>query len=217
MKKLLSLISVFFIIIPCCTGMICRQSYTDVSKNTNPFDSFEVGLITEFSSQYLEEYFDHSLENDSKYILKVKPKGKINFSFKCYSEPVSVIAVYKGEGITNGDNIEIVRYSSTIFWDTNNTDSINTGFVNKMNANEEYLVFLSDKLDYRDKTVYKTTSCVIAPIFSYTHHDNSVVNGKNNISSIEYINVKNNEFFVGDNYSLNVLERAKEKFVLKYT
>ena len=216
MKKLLSIISAFFIVVPCCIGLICRQSYTDVSKNTNPFDSFEVGLLDEFSSQYLEEYFDNSLENDSKYILKVKSNGKINFAFKCYSESVNVIAVYKGEGIKNGDDIEIVRNSSTIFWDMNNTNSINTGFVNKMNADEEYLVFLSDKFDCRGKTIYKTPSCVVAPIFSYKHHDNSIVNGKSNSCSIEYINVNKNEFFVRDDYSLNVLEKAKEKYILKY-
>jgi hypothetical protein len=216
MKKLLSVILAFLVIIPCSIGVVCRSSFTDVSKKSNPFECFEVGLLGEFSSQYLSEYFDNSLEDESKYILKVKATGKINFSFKCYSEPVSVIAVYKGEGISNGDEIEIVRNSSTIYWNINNTNCINTGFVNKLNAGEEYLIFIGQKLDCGNKTVYKTPPCVVAPIFSYTHHDNSVVKGKNESSSIDYRNVSGNEFFVGDEYSLDVLEKSKNKFILKY-
>lgn len=216
MKKLLSVISVFLIILPYSIGLICRSSYTDVSKSTNPFDSFEVGLLSEFSSQYLEEYFNNSLENESKYILKVKATGKINFSFKCYSETVSVMEVYKGEEMSNNQEIEIVRNSSTIYWNMNNANCINTGFVNKLNAGEEYLIFIGEKLDCSYKTIYKTTPCEVAPIFSYTHHDNSVAQGKNGISSIGYTKVKENEFFIKDEYSLNVLEKSKKKFISKY-
>ena len=180
-----------------------------------PFDNFEIGLLSENTALNIEQYAENSLEDNSRYILKVTPTDKVRFSFLCYTEPVEILEIYKGDDLQIGEEIEIFRNSSTIFWDLNDTDCANMGFVNLMNESEEYLVFLDKKIE--DKPVYKTTYCVVAPIFSYTHHDNLVVNGKNNSSSIEYINVKNNEFFVGDDYSLNALERAKEKFILKYT
>ena len=216
MKKLLSVISVLLFIIPCCVGFVCKRSYTDVSKNQNPFDSFEVGLLSEFSSQYLEEYFDNSLEDDSKYILKVTPVKPMEFAFKCYSEPVKVIEVFKGDDIKINDEINIARSSSAVYWNMNNTNSINTGFVNKMNEGEEYLIFLGNKLDCGIKTVCKTTSCVVAPIFSYTSHNSSIAQGNNGISSTNYTNVNENEFFIEDDYSLDVLEKLKNKFISKY-
>ncbi|MBR3917618.1 MAG: hypothetical protein IKJ59_02640 [Clostridia bacterium] len=217
MKKLLSVISVLLFIIPCCVGFICKHSYTDVSKNKNPFDSFDIGLLSEFSSQYLEEYFDHSLEDDSKYILKVTPVKPMEFAYKCYSEPVKVIEVFKGDEIKINDEINIVRNSSLVYWNVNDTNGVNTGFVNKMNEGEEYLVFLASKLDCGIKTVYKTTPCIVATIFSYANHNNSIVQGKNGISSANYTDVSENEFFIEDEYSLDVLENAKEKFILKYS
>lgn len=215
MNKLFVSVISLMTALPIGAGLMCRQSFTDISQEDKPFDNFEIGLLSENTALNIEEYAENSLEDNSRYILKVTPTDKVRFSFLCYTEPVEILEIYKGDDLQIGEEIEIFRNSSTIFWDLNDTDGINMGFVNLMNESEEYLVFLDKKIE--DKPVYKTTYCVVAPIFSYTHHDNPVVNGKNNSSSIEYINVKNNEFFVGDDYSLNALERAKEKFILKYT
>ncbi len=216
MKKFLLIIVLILTVLPMGTGVICRQSFSDISKNNNPFETFEVGLLGEFSSKFLEEYFENNLENDSKYILKVKPEGKMNFSFLCYSEPVRIVEVYKGDEINIGDEIEIVRSSSTIFWNMNNTNSINTGFVNKMNDDEEYLVFLSNKFIYDEKYFYKTPQAIIAPIFSYSEHENIIGIGKNGVSSVDYHDISNNEFFVEDEYSLKLLEEEKRKLISKY-
>lgn len=201
--------------LPIGAGIICRQSFTDISQEDKPFDNFEIGLLSENTALNIKEYAENSLENGSSYILKVTPTDKVKFSFLCYTEPVKILEIYKGDDLQIGEEIEILRNSSTIFWDLNDTDCVNMGFVNLMNENEEYLVFLDKKIE--DKPVYKTTSCLVDPIFSYTHHDNSVVNGKNNSSSIEYINVKNNEFFTADKESLEILESVKSVLIEKYS
>lgn len=216
MKKILLTIILILTVIPIVTGVICRQSFSDISKNENPLNEFEVGLLGKSSSEYLEEYFEDNLENDSKYILRVKPQGKMNFLFLCYSEPVEVVKVYKGSGLNIGDKIEIVRNSSTIFWNMNNTDSINTGFVNKMNDDEEYLVFLGDNFIYDKRDFYKTPPALIAPIFSYSSHENMVCNTKNELSSIAYKEINTNEFFVKDEYTLELLLKEKNKLISEY-
>ena len=63
--------------------------------------------------------------------------------------------------------------------------------------------------------LYKIT---FLPLDKYVSFEQiSIVQGKNGISSANYTDVSENEFFIEDEYSLDVLENAKEKFILKYS
>ena len=139
--------------LPIGAGLICRQSFTDISQEDKPFDNFEIGLLSENTALNIEEYAENSLEDNSRYILKVTPTDKVRFSFLCYTEPVEILEIYKGDDLQIGEEIEILRDSSHIFWDLNDTDGINMGFVNLMNESEEYLVFLDKKIEDKNTKV----------------------------------------------------------------
>lgn len=209
MNKLFVFITSLMIAFPIGAGLICRQSFTDISQEDKPFDNFEIGLLSENTALNIEEYAENSLENGSSYIIKVTPTDKVKFSFLCYTEPVKILEIYKGDGLQIGDEIEILRDSSHIFWDLNDTDCANMGFVNLMNENEEYLVFLDKKIE--DKPVYKTVPCLMAAIFSYSDRDNVV------LTDNKFRNTGNNEFFTSDENALETLEGVKSVLIEKYS
>ena len=207
-KPFVSVISLMTAL-PIGAGLMCRQSFTDISQEDKPFDNFEIGLLSENTALNIKEYAENSLENGSSYILKVTPTDKVKFSFLCYTEPVEILEIYKGEDLQIGDEIEILRDSSHIFWDLNDTDGINMGFVNLMNESEEYLVFLEKKIE--DKPVYKTVPCLMSAIFSYSDRDNVV------LTDNKFRNTGNNEFFTSDENALEILESVKSVLIEKYS
>lgn len=209
MNKLFVFVTSLMIAIPIGAGLICRQSFTDISQEDKPFDNFEIGLLSENTALNIKEYAENSLENGSSYILKVTPTDKVKFSFLCYTEPVEILEIYKGDDLQIGDEIEILRDSSHIFWDLNDTDGINMGFVNLMNESEEYLVFLDKKIE--DKPVYKTVPCLMSAIFSYSNRDNFV------LTDNKFRNTGNNEFFTSDENALEILESVKSMLIEKYS
>lgn len=215
MKKISFYIFIILILFPVVSGIICKRSFTNISDFEEPFNDFKIGLIERDLAYNTKNYIDNDLENDSKYILKVTPIKNANLYFMCYTEPVRVLEVYKGDGLNIGDEIQILRRSSRVFWDLNNTKSVNVGFVNFMNKDEEYLVFLHDKIE--DKDVYKTAECLITTIFSYNSHENIIIGKDENDENIAtYKDVKYNEFFVSDTDALNVLNEAKKEMIIKY-
>lgn len=209
MNKLFVFVTSLMIAIPIGAGLMCRQSFTDISQEDKPFDNFEIGLLSENTALNIKEYAENSLENGSSYILKVTPTDKVKFSFLCYTEPVEILEIYKGDDLQIGEEIEILRDSSHIFWDLNDTDGINMGFVNLMNENEEYLVFLDKKIE--DKPVYKTVPCLMSAIFSYSNRDNAV------LTDNKFRNTGNNEFFTSDENALEILESVKSVLIEKYS
>lgn len=212
MNKLFVSVISLMTALPIGAGLICRQSFTDISQEDKPFDNFEIGLLSENTALNIKEYAENSLENGSSYILKVTPTDKVKFSFLCYTEPVEILDIYKGDDLQIGEEIEILRNSSTIFWDLNDTDSANMGFVNLMNEKEEYLVFLDKKIE--DKPVYQTSTCLMSAIFSYSDRDNVVLADDN---VFKFCNVGNNEFFTADKESLEILESVKSVLIEKYS
>lgn len=209
MNKLFIFVISLMVVLPIGTGLICRQSFTDISREEKPFDNFEIGLLSGDIALNIAEYAENSLENDSKYILKVTPTDKVKFSFLCYTEPVKILEIYKGDNLQIGEEIEILRNSSHIFWDLNDIDGVNMGFVNLMNEDEEYLVFLDKKIE--DKPVYKTVPCLMSAIFSYSDRDNVVLTDEN------FSSTGDNEFFASDEKSLEILENVKSVLIEKYS
>ena len=207
-KLFVSVISIMTVL-PIGAGLMCRQSFTDISQVDKPFDNFEIGLLSENTALNIKEYAENSLEDNSWYILKVTPTDKVKFYFLCYTEPVEILEIYKGDDLQIGEEIEILRDSSHIFWDLNDTDGINMGFVNLMNESEEYLVFLDKKIE--DKPVYKTVPCLMSAIFSYSNRDNAV------LTDNKFRNTGNNEFFTSDENALEILESVKSVLIEKYS
>ena len=209
MNKLFVSVISLMTALPIGAGLICRQSFTDISQEDKPFDNFEIGLLRENTALNIKEYAENSLENGSSYILKVTPTDKVKFSFLCYTESVEILEIYKGDDLQIGDEIEILRDSSHIFWDLNDTDCANMGFVNLMNENEEYLVFLEKKIE--NEPVYKTYPCLMSAIFSYSNRDNAV------LTDNKFRNTGNNEFFTSDENALEILESVKSVLIEKYS
>ena len=216
MRKLIVAAEAALMLISVIAGIICKQSFTDIDKYDEPFKNFNVGLMSETTAENTGDFIDNDLEEQSMYILKVTPTGKLKLSFLCYTEPVKVLNVYKGDNISSGDEIEILRASSCIYWNMGNKNAVNMGFVNFMNQGEDYLVFLSKKIP--DKKVYYTTQCFIAPIFSYSERSNVILNSSNSTAlETKYGLTGNNEFLVSDEISKKILEEKKNELIKRYS
>ena len=92
MNKLFISVISLMTALPIGAGLICRQSFTDISQEDKPFDNFEIGLLSENTALNIKEYAENSLEDNSSYILKVTPTDKVKFSFLCYTEFVEISA-----------------------------------------------------------------------------------------------------------------------------
>ena len=55
MNKLFVSVISLMTALPIGAGLICRQSFTDISQDDKPFDNFEIGLLSENTALNIKE------------------------------------------------------------------------------------------------------------------------------------------------------------------
>ena len=223
-----------YIILGCIiVGIILGAAVFGILKKDeyeNPMDDFEGVMVCQFYDE-LRSLIDeeggilNTYMNDSKYILKVSPVSEAEFDFQTYSSDVKIEKIFRSEGdLEVGDTIKISIENFTFYADDK---TMSLGFANFMKPDNEYLVFLHDKLETEiyDYPVYRTEGFSIAPIFNYKDLDNVIIEeGKviGNGTYCYYNDVKDNEFFVVSkdleeefrNFKYRVISTVDDEYVI---
>ena len=206
-----------WIIIMIIIAILTRNSFQDdTSQNIDKFQ------VAEWSDALYNEQEDQMLQKlpEANIILRVKASGKSTISFRCIKQSVTVLESFKGNSLKQGTEIDIMWESAMAIFPEK---YLNMGFVNFMKADHEYLIFLDKKIEppeYKNDNTWTLalSELFIAPIFDY---DMNRINVQIPISDSEnryvlYEQVKENEFFVEDEKSLNHLLEVKEKLLNMY-
>lgn len=215
MKKLIIAAAVLFIV-EAVAGAVCRTTFT----NYDDMEDYNVATISgEYVSGLGESYID-ALEN-SDYILKVRCTSDMAFAFLITYQPVEVETVFKGVDVSAGDVINVMRSSSQIFGedDGDGIRSVNMGFANEMNKDEEYLIFLDEVRTSREtgEVMYVTPEVIMTPIFSYSEHTNIIPEQPYEDNTyVPYTAVADNEFFIDSQEGFDKMNEIKQMLTAKY-
>ena len=196
-------------------GLSKRNTYVDITKQENPLDEFEVGIFTDDLIEIVEkqEFADLYQEN-SQYIVKVKCDSGIEFAHATTLQYALVEEVYKGEGLSAGDRIAIVKGGGSL-----SSGSINIHFVNYMESGKEYLVFLEERIRIPEtkEIMYMPPGLIVTPVFAYDDTKESRPQSyEGDYAVTEYKNVKDYEFFAESEEGLAVLWELKRKLMEPY-
>ncbi len=148
------IITLIIVIISTSIGLYCKRDYTDFTG----LEDFSVAAMN-------GELFESSMENiiprlaDNNIIVAVRCEDRFEFRSGCASQKATVIKVFKGDDINEGDVIDIIRGTSTLGIKeeekVGGIPIINMGFVNEMCVGKEYLVFIDRRINtYNEENVY---------------------------------------------------------------
>lgn len=216
--KILSIITVVMICGCAIWGGVEKQSYSQILEEENYLNNFQVAEFPDELIQDVAEDMRNSLP-ESEYIIKVMSTGKTRNIFKCYMQEVIVEKIYRGEGIEENEKIYIMKPGWQYYFDDM---TVNMGFVNRMERNEEYLVFLNERADSSldkevDHEVYYLNDDIISPVFCYNEKENVIVETGNESRYVDYIEVKNNEFFLSSQDAIDIMLEIKQEMLKKYS
>lgn len=202
-------------------GIVFKRTYTQVTKTSDYLDGLVVAQIPEDLALNECSTLKKKLP-DSQYIFCVSATdGTVeHFSFMS-RQKVNINRIYKkpvNSKICEGEDIYITcdRWSLVLKSDFS---SIERGFVNILNTDENYLVFIDSAVDslWEDRKIYKLTgNSIIAPVFSYNDHENVICPMNNKNTYVDYRNVRNNEFFVSSETALNAMMDLKKEMIELY-
>ncbi len=196
-------------------GILNKQTYTNITNMDNAMDNFSVAVLNNELVLNTIDRMNKDLPN-ANIILKVKAEGKVENMFKLYRQSVIVEEVYSGDDIKKGDMIFIMAGHWRYFFDDM---SANMGFTNLLEKDNEYLIFIKEKvdsLDINDNNTYRLVDTIINPVFNFEDKENIIVEFSKDNCYVSYSEVSKNEFFVNSKDSLNKLEEFKHRLIKDY-
>lgn len=197
-------------------GISAKSSYTDWSSGENYLDNFVVAEMLDTTCAMSCEAMRESLD-DSPIIAQVTCTGDVEHLFYISQQPVSISKVFKGNGLSEGDEIYLAS-SSWLMLVEKDFRAIERGYVNIMKPGSEYLVFVTEQVGESDGTpVYSLNNVsIVAPVFCYDDVSNEIVPVPQSNTYVKYSKVRDNEFFVTSQESLDMILTLKAEFVQKY-
>ena len=204
-------------------GVYNKGTYRDFNQEENALDHFAVALIDDEFLAGQFQIMDEKL-SESNMIIAAKCEETFTYRYSCVTQKVSVVNVFKGEGIHEGDKIEVARASTLLSTDEDaevgDQYLINMGFVNEMVPGKTYLIFMDRKIntyDQNEKIYIQSEDYILAPIFCYEEITNIPKNTSDEYSTyIDYKDVKENEFFIMSEESNERIAKMKEKLFKEY-
>lgn len=202
-------------------GLWGRTTHTDLLKEQG-IEAFQVALLRpEVAREDTMELIRTSLP-DAPYILRVKASGQREYLPHSITQRVTVEQVYQGDGLQEGEELDILgTYRFFIFGEDalEAVNAMNMGFVNFMEKDHEYLIFLSEEKETIQKShvrVFELVPYIISPVFDYEVRDSNVMSALNFHRSIPYGEIEDNEFFVNSKYVLAQMQDMKREFLEQY-
>jgi len=207
-------IAIFIITTVVCAmiGVYYRRSYTDITKQPGFMQEIKVCEVTEDTVMNLAGI----LKEDAGIVLRVKAYGEVKYDFYNIRQRVQVQEVFKGSTSLVGQDIYICKGS----WFMNCDGTRNMGFVNEMKKDDEYLVFITEKIKNLKGEIidtYDVVDTIITPVFNYENTENVIIPWEHTEEGyVKYQLVENNEFFVASQEALNVIVDMKEELLNSY-
>lgn len=204
------LFTIPFAVIMILVSINCRLTVTEYG-----IERFNVAVLDGSLINMIENEVEDTIDS-SKYIIKAKCIDDAQLNFLCTIQSVEIEEIYKGEGLKQGDVINVIPINSCIYQEDM---SINMGFVNFMQPQKEYLIFLdySQYSQEQDMEVYFTHDCMMTTIFAF--EDRIYVIPELTSDENTYVNyeiVKDNEFFVSSEKGMEKLLLFKHKLIEQY-
>lgn len=182
---------------------------------------FPEALVPTMAEQALKEL------PESPIIIRATAMAEKDYLFSLNLQKVSVQQVYRGEGIEPGDEVQIALNTKftinaqTIEGMVADEKIAELHFVNEMEEGKDYLIFLEKKIDPLDKreqqAIYRVVESVITLVFGYEERENKIVDVSESISTyIDYELVKDNEFFVTSQKTLDGFMELKKQLLAQF-
>lgn len=216
-KKCLIALSGILVIGIVIWGICQKSTYTDIVSEDSYMDELLVAEMTEGLAQSLTEVLKTELPA-SPMVMRVTAMKDREYEGREGRQYVHVEKVYQGD--TTYENKEI--YITGGNWGVD-AQYIDLGFVNVMRVNEEYLVFITDKVDIVDgkmeEPVFRLLPYIITPVFSYNEYENIAVPVENideEGTYVQYRLVSDNEFFAMSDEGIQYLLDLKEDMLSRY-
>lgn len=198
-------------------GLCEKKEHKDLNSKDNPIDNFYVALLPDELLSNQLKLMSQSLD-DSRYILEVTCKEKMQYKFSCATQQVEVKKVFKGDNLQAGDNIDILK-SDSIFLEIMDSPAINMAFVNEMTVGGTYLVFLDERIETYDAlNIYtRNKDYFLDPIFSYNNNRQGFHQCEDiETNSVLYSTVKTDEYFLMSQQAVDEITAFKETLFSKY-
>ena len=225
-RKVPFVLAFFAVLSSAAFGLYERKSYTDYTHRSDLLNLIQVAELSEEIAKENAAVMIEDLPN-SGIIVRVTATGEYIPRFQAGQQSAIVQKVYQGDKVSVGQEI----YITTTRWnyifkassvDTNEDKRViaQMGFVNRMEAGKDYLVFLDHKmetLDNDDSTFQLADEYLIAPIFSYDTHENVTIEiPEGQPTYVDYSDVKNNEFFACTKKALEYMLGIKYEMLTLY-
>lgn len=207
-------------------GLCQKQTYTNLLSQPEALNMLRVA---EFPEALVPTMAEQALKElpESPIIIRATAMAEKDYLFSLNLQKVSVQQVYRGEGIEPGDEVQIALNTKftinaqTIEGMVADEKIAELHFVNEMEEGKDYLIFLEKKIDPLDKreqqTIYRVVESVITPVFGYEERENKIVDVSKSISTyIDYELVKDNEFFVTSQKTLDGFMELKKQLLAQF-
>lgn len=213
------------------TGIGLRASLTDVESSGEIWNRLEVFPADESLIENIVGEMK-TVTDSSSAIVRVTALEPVDFMAHQNRQKVRVEKIYKNQLsdlISEKKEIYIACRSNKLFFQDAEPDSgirseyilCNTGFVNFMRVNQEYLVFLDEHAEniINEKTeAFLTTSTMMMPVYAYEDFSDCIIADelRPDTRSVAYSKLKDNEFFVQSEEAYNKLLEAKHDLLRSY-
>ena len=207
-------------------GLCQKQTYTNLLSQPEALNMLRVA---EFPEALVPTMAEQALKElpESPIIIRATAMAEKDYLFSLNLQKVSVQQVYRGEGIEPGDEVQIALNTKftinaqTIEGRVADEKIAELHFVNEMEEGKDYLIFLEKKIDPLDKreqqAIYRVVESVITPVFGYEERENKIVDVSESISTyIDYELVKDNEFFVTSQKTLDGFMELKKQLLAQF-
>ncbi|MBQ3515438.1 MAG: hypothetical protein IJA32_16850 [Lachnospiraceae bacterium] len=212
---------IFFVAL--CYGIYNKKFYKDFNLEEEPLNNFVVALVDEELLDIQLSIMKEELDS-SNIIIAAKCEDTFKYRFSSNTQEVSIEYVFKGDGLNEGDKIEIARNGTHIYMEKDGfiagMPSNDLGFVNEMVPGKIYLIFLDRKLNtFNEEKIYiQVDDLIVAPIFCYEDIPNMPCISIDEIGNYaKYETVKENEFFITSEKGIEKMEAFKEQLISKYS